>query len=255
MSDSETVSDLEKRNKFFINQLNKLLSEISHEIKNPIGTGLTASSHLRKKSQEIQSQFTSGSMTKHHLQDFIALVQESSDIIEQNLHRATDLIQNFKELTTLQARAEKTSFNLFSQLQLIKKAISPRLKKKKVNLEITGDETLDISFYPVTLFHIVDNLIINSLSHGFKNQEECVITISFSYDNNTLQIVYTDNGSGISEVDRDHIFDEYYTTDAENGSSGLGMSIIHSIITSDLGGSIKLDSPASGTQFTITVPA
>ncbi len=254
MSNSHS-SDNEIKNEFFLKQLNKLLSEISHEIKNPIGTGLTASSHLKKKTGELSNHFNNNTMTKNQLKEYIGLVQESSDIIEENLKRASSLIQNFKELTSIQSKAEKLSFNINKHLNIIKRTISPRLRKANAEVEIIGDENLSISFYPDLLFQIIDNLIINSITHGFSKKNEGHIKIEFSVENTTFTIIYSDNGTGIPQEHRDHIFDEYYTTAQENGGTGLGMHIIHTIITKDLNGTITLDQEnETGTTFIINIP-
>lgn len=70
----------------------------------------------------------------------------------------------------------------------------------------------------------------------------------------SIEIVIADNGPGIDEKVRETLFDPYSTTKKEKGNSGLGLSIVHSIVR-DLNGKIRCESrPGRGTTFIITLP-
>ena len=63
-----------------------------------------------------------------------------------------------------------------------------------------------------------------------------------------------DNGPGMSEEQRQHIFDPFFTTRQQQGGTGLGMSIVHGIV-SEHDGTITVDSlPTVGTTVTIMLP-
>jgi signal transduction histidine kinase len=54
---------------------------------------------------------------------------------------------------------------------------------------------------------------------------------------------------------RRQAFDPFYTTRRDLGSTGLGLHILHNIVTNGLGGRLKLDSsPGTGTKFQIILP-
>jgi signal transduction histidine kinase len=60
--------------------------------------------------------------------------------------------------------------------------------------------------------------------------------------------------SASAEVRR-QVFDPFFTTRRDQGSTGLGLHIVHNIVTNRLGGRINLESkPGSGTKFRIVVP-
>jgi len=51
------------------------------------------------------------------------------------------------------------------------------------------------------------------------------------------------------------VFEPFFTTGRERGGSGLGLSIVHGIVTSAMGGEIRVESsPGEGTAVTITLP-
>ena len=67
-----------------------------------------------------------------------------------------------------------------------------------------------------------------------------------------MEIVVIDNGAGMEQEKLDKIFDPFYTSKKEG--YGLGLFIVHNIIT-EHGGTISVDSyPGKGTTFTIVLP-
>ena len=71
----------------------------------------------------------------------------------------------------------------------------------------------------------------------------------------TVGISVRDDGLGISEEIRKHIFDPFYTDRKGGGGTGLGLSIVHGIVESH-GGRITVESePGRGTTFRVELPA
>ena len=69
-----------------------------------------------------------------------------------------------------------------------------------------------------------------------------------------MKITVTDNGTGIDPGILEHIFDPYFTTKSANEGSGLGLSIVHSIVQSHHG-AIRIESEIGvGTTFSIYLP-
>jgi signal transduction histidine kinase len=64
-----------------------------------------------------------------------------------------------------------------------------------------------------------------------------------------------DHGVGIAREDLPRIFDPFFTTKMGVGGSGLGLNIVHNIVTEILGGRIDVTSEVGGgTRFTLTLP-
>jgi signal transduction histidine kinase len=65
----------------------------------------------------------------------------------------------------------------------------------------------------------------------------------------------TDDGCGIPPENLRRVFDPFFTTRMGKGGSGLGLNIVHTLVTGVLGGRIEVRSePGSGTRFDITLP-
>jgi signal transduction histidine kinase len=69
-----------------------------------------------------------------------------------------------------------------------------------------------------------------------------------------LKIVYSDRGRGIAGENMKRIFEPFFTTNQKVGT-GLGLHIVHNLVTQKLNGSITCDSkPGEGVQFSMTIP-
>jgi signal transduction histidine kinase len=69
-----------------------------------------------------------------------------------------------------------------------------------------------------------------------------------------VQIVFTDDGSGIAADNLKHVFDPFFTTKEVGKGTGLGLSICHGIVTSH-GGRIYAESkPGEGAAFIVELP-
>jgi PAS domain S-box-containing protein len=69
-----------------------------------------------------------------------------------------------------------------------------------------------------------------------------------------LRLVVRDDGAGIDPAIRPHLFEPYVTTRASRGGHGLGLAVVHGVVTG-LGGSITVQSePGRGATFTVALP-
>ena len=76
-------------------------------------------------------------------------------------------------------------------------------------------------------------------------------------DEKSVQVIVKDNGYGISEADRSHVFDRFYRCDSSRSlpGYGLGLCLAHAIIKAH-NGSISVESElGKGSVFTISIPA
>ena len=103
---------------------------------------------------------------------------------------------------------------------------------------------------------IINELVANSIKYAFPDGRTG--TLSFSARTvgaNDVEITVADDGVGMDEATKAHAFDPFFTTRRNRGGTGLGLHIIHSLITQSLGGRITMDSaPSRGTVFRIVIP-
>ena len=68
-------------------------------------------------------------------------------------------------------------------------------------------------------------------------------------------IAFKDYGKGIKKENLSKIFNPFYTTNRDNGGSGLGLSIVYNLVTTKLEGTITCESKEKvGTTFNLIIP-
>ena len=234
--------------------LGGLVAGVAHEVNTPLGIGLTAASHLSDISNELLEIGKTRPLTDQDVISYLEDIEKASGIIVKNLNRAAQLIQSFKQLSVDQSTEPKRQFDIGAYIEEILVSLSPTLKKTQINISSSCSEQIIIYGYPGAIAQIITNLVMNSLKHAFRPGESGQITIFVTRNNQMVQIVFTDDGTGIEESTLNKIFDPFFTTNRAGGGTGLGLSIVYSLVTQLYEGSIRCESkPGSGTTFIIQI--
>jgi PAS domain S-box-containing protein len=102
------------------------------------------------------------------------------------------------------------------------------------------------------------NMIVNAahaIHDAGKDISNGVISISTEVVGDQVQIVFSDNGCGISRENLDKIYDPFFTTKEVGRGTGQGLAITRSIVVDKHGGEVNVSSEMGvGTQFTIRLP-
>ena len=78
---------------------------------------------------------------------------------------------------------------------------------------------------------------------------------SSSSGKHNVEVLFSDDGCGMSPEVKRQVFDPFFTTRRDQGSTGLGLHIVHNIVTNRLGGRINLETRlGAGTKIRIIVP-
>lgn len=105
---------------------------------------------------------------------------------------------------------------------------------------------------PAQITRVFQNLISNAIK--YRSNETPLIRINARKINTLCEVSVTDNGIGIPEKNREHIFKVFEQGDTRNSGQGLGLTICKKLVE-ELGGTIHIDSEYSkGTRFIFTIP-
>jgi len=235
--------------------LGGLVAGVAHEINTPVGVGVTASSFLEDKTKLFKRLIVDDSLKRSDLEKYLKVAYESSGIIHKNLNRAADLIKSFKQVAVDQSGEVKRKFKPKQYTDELFISLRPKIKKTPHKIRINCPEDLEIDSYPGIYSQIITNFVMNSLNHGFKEDEEGLIMIDIKKNGEELLIDYSDNGKGMEGETLKKIFDPFFTTSRGLGGTGLGMHIVYNLVTMALKGKIKCFSrPGEGTTFSIRLP-
>ncbi|GAB6097295.1 hypothetical protein JCM14469_35490 [Desulfatiferula olefinivorans] len=235
--------------------LGSLVAGVSHEISTPLGISITASTFLQQKTAEFERKHRKGRLTDREIDSFIAQAAEAASMIAGNLHRASDLVNSFKQISVDQSNEVRRAFNLKEYTESILQSLQPRFKRTKFALTLRCPDHITVESYPGALSQILTNLVINSLIHGFDGRDEGEILIVMNTSTDHWTIDYRDNGTGMGPETLKHIYDPFYTTRRASGGTGLGMHIVYNIVTAKLKGQIRCTgAPDQGVRFLIQLP-
>lgn len=217
------------------------LRRLDHEIKNPL-TGLRAAlvNLTEEKTEEERDR----------------AVMNAKRAVE----RLTRLLTDLRKLSDLEERAiERMPVNVPELLEDVVTAVRilPAREKREINVlipkvpspfpTITGDRDL--------LLLAVYNLVENALKF---TSEEDSIEVRALEDGRSIVIEVADSGTGIPSEDLTKIFEELYRGSNARGTegSGLGLALVHRIVTLHRGGVGVRSSQAEprGTVFTVRLP-
>jgi signal transduction histidine kinase len=110
--------------------------------------------------------------------------------------------------------------------------------------------------YPGPYGQMLTNLFLNSVAHAFPDGSGGIVDIRVrASGNDNVEVVFSDDGCGMNLDVKRQAFDPFFTTRRDQGGTGLGLHIVHNIVTNCLGGRLKLDSePGEGTKIRIILP-
>ncbi|RKZ72862.1 MAG: hypothetical protein DRQ57_16205, partial [Gammaproteobacteria bacterium] len=235
--------------------LGGLVAGIAHEINTPIGICVTAASTLADRTTETATAYHNNQLKGSALKAYFNMAQSSSSLVLNNLNRADELIQNFKQVAVDQSNLDKRSFAMKKNIQDTLISLKSHLKKTPHQITVHGDEQIEINSYPGAFSQIITNLIMNSVRHAYSIEETGNLHFEIKLDSEHLIIEYSDDGCGIPPENLAKIFEPFFTTARNQGDTGLGLHIVFNLVTQKLQGIISVQSEVGvGTTFILNLP-
>ncbi|NRA71942.1 MAG: transporter substrate-binding domain-containing protein [Gammaproteobacteria bacterium] len=232
--------------------LGGLVAGIAHEINTPVGIGLTAITYFLGITETLEQKYRDKKMSQSEFEEYLKSSIESAQIINRNLERTAQLVRSFKQISVDQSSDERRLFHVKKYIEEIQLSIFHLTKKTNITIKVDCDENLMIDSYPGALSQILSNFMINSTIHAYPNNEYGTISIKVEEQDGVIKLTYTDDGAGIPIQNIKKIFNPFFTTNRENGGSGLGLNIIYNIVTNRLKGKIECRSDVGKyTEFMI----
>jgi signal transduction histidine kinase len=165
-------------------------------------------------------------------------------------------VRDFKQVAIDQTNDMRRDFDLRKVVEDVLVMVEPSFKHTPFVIKTELSPGLMMNSYPGAMGQVLTNLLMNALLHGFDGSEQGRVTVHCApLNENEAELSVSDDGRGMDESVRRRIFDPFFTTKLGTGGSGLGMHIVHSIVTNVLGGQIEVkSSPGQGTQMLMRLP-
>ena len=232
--------------------LGKLSAEVSHEVNTPIGVSITSTSYLADLLAKLKIDIKDNKLSKRVLNDFTENSAQGLNLLLKNLERASELVTSYKQVAVDQISDKIRKVNINKYLKDIIHSLHPKLKRTNHIIKIDCPDSSEVYCHAGAISQIFTNLIINSITHGFKDISNGEISIAVRLNGEHVHIIYQDNGHGLSEEQLKHLFDAFYTTSENQGGTGLGTHIVHELVNDTLNGSVTASStPGMGLRYDI----
>ena len=213
--------------------IGQLAAGVAHELNEPLGS-ILGFAQLASKNPDIPDQVS----------------QDIDKIIAASLH-GREVIKKLM-LFARQTPPQKQSVNLNSVIEDGLFFFQSRCAKAGIRLvRDFGPDLSSIVADQSQLSQVLINLVVNAIQAMPEGGRLTIRTES--YDDG-LRLVVEDTGMGMDETTLEKLFIPFFTTKDVNEGTGLGLSVVHGIVTSH-GGSVSVESEVGkGSRFSVQLP-
>jgi len=171
--------------------------------------------------------------------------------------RITNIVKDLESLAIVEdgnLKLEKTEADLVELAKQGVEKLEHQIKEKEMNVSISGSCS-SVHVDPARMTQVIINLLTNAIKY---TQPKGLINIEFSETDQEVIMDVVDNGSGIPQDELPYIFERFYRADKSRnratGGSGIGLTIVKSIVMAH-GGHIEVQSEVgTGSTFTVILP-
>ena len=226
-----------------------LAAGVAHEINNPLASIAWSAESLEMRLQgilnpEADSDEESRQADIEEMKKYLARIQEEA-------FRCKEITSGLLDFSRM-GDVQKVPSNLSEIISSVVDIVKPLSKYRDRNIHLDTDPTVVATVNAQEIKQVALNLITNALG-SVEPGGTVSITVSSENGNAILQVV--DDGCGLTEDVKQHLFEPFFTRRRDGQGTGLGLSITYQIVE-DHEGRITAESegPGTGSTFTITLP-
>ena len=216
--------------------LGQLVAGVAHEINTPVASIKSNNGILAKLIPQIQDK------------EIADLMQEINQIDSEAIQRISNIVVSLKKFVRLD-EAELQEADINKELDLTLELIRHETKNRIEIVKNYGTLPL-IKCYPNMLNQVFTNILVNACQ---AIEGKGKITITTSYEAETMTVSIKDTGKGIPEDEISKIFTAGFTTKGVGVGTGLGLAISAKIIEKHNGKIIVNSEVGRGSEFIITI--
>lgn len=222
------------------------LSLASHELKTPLTTLLLQAQIKRRQLAKGQTNYFEGDKLKEMIETDIKQLG--------SLNRLIDDMLDIGRIRTGRLELKKETFDLGETAKNVFEKYLPQVQEKCSHFDFNVEDNIFVEADQERIVQVISNLLNNAMKYG--QCKPLAAKVFCDHVNRKAFIVVRDNGMGISEDDRQRIFQIFERAISPNEVSGLGLglAIVKEIVGAH-GGEILVDSEVGvGSTFTVSLP-
>ncbi len=217
----------------------RFVSDASHELKTPLASIKLLSDSILQNEMDMDT-----------VREFVGDIGAEAD-------RLTRLSEKLLELTKMDA-GQEDELEIVDAMEVaakVQRMLEPQAALHRITIESAFDSGCTLLTVEDDLYQIVFNLLENAIKY---NREDGWIGLYVRKQKEEVQILVEDDGIGIPQEAMEHIFERFYRVDKARsrraGGSGLGLSIVHDMVTRNYG-TIRVSARENGgTSFCVCFP-
>jgi len=236
------LSKMEEERERLDKSKSEFLSITSHELRTPI-------TPLKAQLQMLQQEYF-GALTEKQ--------KESLTIVLRNTERLNKIIEDFLEISRIEAARLKFAFRKTNLHETVNETIgfmTGFAKEKNITLVARMDNLPIVEIDPDRISQVLRNLVHNAIKFS---PPESTIEINVVLQENFIQFSVKDQGIGLNIEDQLRVFEPFYQVEGSlsrnYGGTGLGLTICRGIIEAQKGKIWIESKPGVGSTFYFTVP-
>lgn len=226
-----------------------LAAGVAHEINNPLASIALCAESLEDRVGDIMS--VDDGVPDEELDDEVAVLREYLKMIQDEAFRCKEITERLLDFSRL-GDVEKQSTDLTELAQSVIDTVKHlgRYKEKEIRFDHPAPVYAEVNSQEMK--QVMLNLLTNALD-SLERGGQVDVTIE-SCQNRAVMVVQ-DNGCGMTNEVRQHLFEPFFTRRRDGQGTGLGMSITYRIVN-DHGGDISAhsDGPGAGSRITVSLP-
>lgn len=224
--------------------MERVLSSIAHEIRNPLGMINLYAAILNKNIEKLTQSLDNSDSNKEILDSLFnasSIIANSSGNLEQML---TEML-NYTKPMVLNLQENDINECILNVINLI----SPSYVQKGVGLNFSVNDTFQTKFDEIKVGQCLINVLKNALEASLAGAK---VNVELSKNDSFYSIRISDQGTGISCVNAEKIFLPYFTTKKEG--SGIGLAESKKIMQAHQGDLVLLATSNAGSIFELRIP-
>ena len=239
---AQALADMDEERRQLDQAKSEFLSITSHELRTPITPLKAQLQMLRENAFGPLNDKQKGSV----------------DIVLRNAERLDRIIEDFLEVSRIEAARLKFAFRPTNLSEIIAETVSlmqgfEQEKHIHIAMEATGLPIIELD--PDRVSQVLRNLLHNAVKFS---PEQSTIEVKAEVINKYVQFSVRDHGVGLTSEDKIRVFEPFYqvekTANRKHGGTGLGLTICRGIVESQKG-KIWVDSKVGvGSTFYFTMP-
>jgi nitrogen-specific signal transduction histidine kinase len=232
---SKKETEIKNENLILVNhELDRFVYSASHDLRSPI-TSLKGLIEITQLEYDIDQ-----------IKEYLGLMYQSLVRQDQFIRDIIDYSKNKRKQIIIEPVSLKEIFDEeISQLMHIENANRIIFKQEILADQIQSDR--------LRLKIIISNLLSNAIKYADTSKEEMMISINTYNQDDLTKIEIADNGIGIKNEFKDHIFEMYFGTNKNKGS-GLGLYIVKEAVENIKGNISVISESNIGSTFTLSIP-